>query len=94
MSVPKQGGVLNYLGETQEVNAPRFWQSSPTSPPEEPTPKRTVLPPPGEPLGQQLALELLCQGIRMAQSRGTYKLEESAIFLRAINEFVVKKPSS
>ena len=35
MSVPKQGGVLNYLGETQEVNAPRFWQSSPTSPPTE-----------------------------------------------------------
>ena len=61
---------------------------------EEPPPKRATLPPPGEPLGQQLALELLCQGIRMAQSRGTYKLEESAIFLRAINEFVVKKSST
>ena len=67
--------------------------SNPTSPPEEPTPKRTVLPPSGEPLGQQLALELLCQGIRMAQSRGAYKLEESAVFLRAINEFLVKNSS-
>ena len=28
-----QGGVRNYLGETEEVNnAPRYWQSSPTSP--------------------------------------------------------------
>ncbi len=27
-----QGGVRNYLGETQEVTAPRFWKSSPKSP--------------------------------------------------------------
>ena len=28
-----QGGVRNYLGETEEVNnAPKYWQSSPTSP--------------------------------------------------------------
>jgi hypothetical protein len=28
-----QGGVRNYLGETEEINnAPRYWQSSPTSP--------------------------------------------------------------
>ena len=27
-----QGGVRNYLGETQEVTAPRFWKSSPNSP--------------------------------------------------------------
>lgn len=28
-----QGGVRNYLGETEEVNnAPRYWKSSPTSP--------------------------------------------------------------
>ena len=32
MSVPKQGGVLNYLGESEQVKAPRFWKSSPTSP--------------------------------------------------------------
>lgn len=27
-----QGGVRNYLGETPEVTAPRFWKSSPNSP--------------------------------------------------------------
>lgn len=27
-----QGGVRNYLGETSEVTAPRFWKSSPNSP--------------------------------------------------------------
>ena len=52
---------------------------------------RTItLPPPGEPLGQQLALELLCRGVRMAQSRGIYSLEEASLFLRAINEFTVR----
>ncbi len=30
-----QGGVRNYLGETQEVTAPKFWQSSKDSPPTE-----------------------------------------------------------
>lgn len=25
----KQGGVLNYLGKTKTVNAPRHWRSSP-----------------------------------------------------------------
>jgi len=30
-----QGGVRNYLGETQEVTAPKFWQSSKNSPPTE-----------------------------------------------------------
>ena len=30
-----QGGVRNYLGETQEVTAPKFWQSSENSPPTE-----------------------------------------------------------
>ena len=32
MSVPKQGGVLNYLGKQEIVKAPKHWQSSPTSP--------------------------------------------------------------
>jgi len=27
-----QGGVKNYLGKTEEVTAPKFWQSSPNSP--------------------------------------------------------------
>ena len=27
-----QGGVKNYLGKTEEVTAPKFWQSSPDSP--------------------------------------------------------------
>ena len=27
-----QGGVRNYLGETEEVQAPKYWKSSPTSP--------------------------------------------------------------
>ena len=27
-----QGGVRNYLGETQEVQAPKYWKSSPSSP--------------------------------------------------------------
>tara|TARA_R110002050_G_scaffold13397_4_gene42476 strand:- start:121 stop:1173 length:1053 start_codon:yes stop_codon:yes gene_type:complete len=27
-----QGGVRNYLGETQEVQAPKYWKSSPDSP--------------------------------------------------------------
>ena len=63
--------------------------SAPTS---ETSKSRTIsLPPAGEPLGQQLALELLCQGIRLAQSRGAYKLEESSVFLRAINEFLVSR---
>ena len=30
-----QGGVRNYLGETEEVIAPKFWQSSKDSPPTE-----------------------------------------------------------
>jgi hypothetical protein len=30
-----QGGVRNYLGKTQEVTAPKFWQSSENSPPTE-----------------------------------------------------------
>ena len=30
-----QGGVRNYLGKTEEVTAPKFWQSSPDSPPTE-----------------------------------------------------------
>jgi len=30
-----QGGVRNYLGETEEVTAPKFWQSSKDSPPTE-----------------------------------------------------------
>jgi len=30
-----QGGVRNYLGKTQEVTAPKFWQSSKDSPPTE-----------------------------------------------------------
>ena len=30
-----QGGVRNYLGETEEVTAPKFWQSSEDSPPTE-----------------------------------------------------------
>lgn len=48
------------------------------------------LPPPGKPLGQQLALELLCRAVHLAQSRGAYKLEEASVFLRAINEFTIK----
>ena len=32
MSVPKQGGVLNYLGKQKIVKAPKHWQSSPESP--------------------------------------------------------------
>ena len=32
MSVPKQGGVLNYLGKQEIVKAPKHWQSSPDSP--------------------------------------------------------------
>ena len=62
-----------------------------STPVKAPKPRTISLPPPGKPLGQQLALELLCQGIRLAQSRGAYKLEESSVFLRAINEFVVSK---
>ena len=30
-----QGGVKNFLGETEEVTAPKFWQSSENSPPTE-----------------------------------------------------------
>ena len=67
--------------------------SAPSAPPAQSSDSnsRTItLPPPGEPLGQQLALELLCRGVRMAQSRGTYSLEEASLFLRAINEFTVR----
>tara|TARA_R100001594_G_scaffold94166_1_gene128352 strand:- start:1661 stop:2659 length:999 start_codon:yes stop_codon:yes gene_type:complete len=32
MSVPKQGGVLNYLGKQEVVSAPKYWKSSPKSP--------------------------------------------------------------
>ena len=52
------------------------------------TPGAISLPPPGKPLGQQLALELLCRGIHLAQSRGAYKLDEASVFNRAIGEFV------
>ena len=27
-----QGGVRNYLGKTEEVTAPKYWKSSPSSP--------------------------------------------------------------
>ena len=30
-----QGGVRNYLGKTEEVTAPKYWQSSKNSPPTE-----------------------------------------------------------
>ena len=30
-----QGGVKNFLGKTEEVTAPKFWQSSENSPPTE-----------------------------------------------------------
>ena len=53
--------------------------------------KTITIPAPGQPLGQQLALELLCRGVRMAQSRGAFQLEEASLFLRAINEFIIKK---
>mgnify|MGYP001170756511 CR=1 FL=1 len=62
----------------------------------EPTPtaktqQHTVsLPAPGKPLGQQLALEILCKAVHLAQSRGAYKLDEASVFNRAINEFVSK----
>lgn len=49
-----------------------------------------AIPPPGKPLGQQLALELLCRAVHLAQSRGAYKLEEAGLFARAVNEFVVR----
>ena len=52
------------------------------------TPGAISLPPPGKPLGQQLALELLCRGIHLAQSRGAFKLDEASVFNRAIQEFV------
>jgi len=32
MSIPKQGGVLNYLGKQEIVKAPKHWQSSADSP--------------------------------------------------------------
>ena len=49
-----------------------------------------AIPPAGKPLGQQLALELLCRAVHLAQSRGAYKLEEAGLFARAVNEFVVR----
>ena len=55
-----------------------------------PAPGTISLPPPGKPLGQQLALELLCRGIHLAQSRGAFKLDEASVFNRAIEEFVQK----
>ena len=62
----------------------------------EPTPaaktQQTVtLPAPGKPLGQQLALEILCKAVHLAQSRGAYKLDEASVFNRAINEFVSRE---
>ena len=45
---------------------------------------------PGQPLRKQLALKLLCKGVRMAQNRGVFQLEEASLFLRAINEFTIK----
>ena len=60
---------------------------SPTATPED---QGIAIPPPGKPLGQQLALELLCRAVHLAQSRGAYKLEEAGLFARAVNEFVVR----
>ena len=74
---------------TSDAKPTSLESSAPT--PETQKPRTISLPPAGEPLGQQLALELLCQGIRLAQSRGAYKLEESSVFLRAINEFLVSR---
>tara|TARA_B100000131_G_scaffold297079_1_gene315504 strand:+ start:243 stop:491 length:249 start_codon:yes stop_codon:yes gene_type:complete len=71
---------------TSEVT-PVASESTPAAPAPQ-NPGAISLPPPGKPLGQQLALELLCRGIHLAQSRGAFKLDEASIFNRAIGEFV------
>tara|TARA_Y100000022_G_C13025435_1_gene273103 strand:+ start:181 stop:411 length:231 start_codon:yes stop_codon:yes gene_type:complete len=53
------------------------------------TPGTVSLPPPGQPLGQNLALKLLVNAVHMAQSRGAYSLDEASICQRAIKEFTV-----
>ena len=40
---------------------------------------------------ENTALNLIVSFLNLAQRRGAYKLEESSVFLRAINEFVVSK---
>ena len=90
MSETVEKNITQTVVRETSSEPPASLESS-TPPTETPKPRTINLPPAGEPLGQQLALELLCQGIRLAQSRGAYKLEESSVFLRAINEFVVSR---
>lgn len=75
---------------TSEVTPVASNTTAPPAAPAAPTaPSGAIsLPPPGKPLGQQLALELLCRGIHLAQSRGAFKLDEASVFNRAIQEFV------
>ena len=73
---------------TSEVT-PVASESTPAAPAPQ-NPGAISLPPPGKPLGQQLALELLCRAVNLAQSRGSYTLDEASVFNRAIKEFLVK----
>lgn len=81
------------MSEAVEKNVSMNLTPEPASTPSTPSTsgsQSVSLPAPGKPLGQQLALEILCKAVHLAQSRGAYKLDEASVFSRAINEFVVK----
>ena len=78
------------MSEAVEKNISMNVTPEPASTPSTSNSHSVSLPAPGKPLGQQLALEILCKAVHLAQSRGAYKLDEASVFSRAINEFVVK----
>ncbi len=78
------------MSENVEKNIESVVTPVETPTPSTPQSQTVSLPPPGKPLGQQLALELLCRAVNLAQSRGSYTLDEASVFNRAIKEFLVK----
>lgn len=88
MSDTVEKNITHEVTPVESTPAPAAAAPAPTATSED---KGVPIPPPGKPLGQQLALELLCRAVHLAQSRGAYKLEEAGLFARAVNEFVVRK---
>lgn len=87
MSDTVEKNITHEVTPVESTAAPAAAAPAPTATSED---QGVAIPPPGKPLGQQLALELLCRAVHLAQSRGAYKLEEAGLFARAVNEFVVR----
>lgn len=90
MSDTVEKNITHEVTPVESTPAPATPAAAAPAPTATPEDQGVAIPPPGKPLGQQLALELLCRAVHLAQSRGAYKLEEAGLFARAVNEFVVR----